>query len=89
LLGAMRASGIPARLSRDAGRYVCNYAYWRALTLAGRKGGPLVQFIHVPRLGVGAHAKRNKKYRAPPFHTALTAAENLLIALIAARRSRR
>jgi pyroglutamyl-peptidase len=34
LLGAMRPSGFPARLSRDAGRYLCNYAYWRALERA-------------------------------------------------------
>jgi len=34
LLGAVRSSAVPARLSRDAGRYLCNYAYWRAL--AGR-----------------------------------------------------
>ena len=31
LLGALRRIPIPARVSRDAGRYLCNYAYWRAL----------------------------------------------------------
>jgi pyroglutamyl-peptidase len=89
LLGAMRASGIPARLSRDAGRYVCNYSYWRALTLAGDRGGPLVQFIHIPRLEFDAARKRKRKHNRPSFSAALAAAENLLIALIAARRSRR
>jgi len=89
LLAAARASRMPARLSRDAGRYVCNYSYWRALELAGRGSRPLVVFIHIPRLGLGFHLKRKRKYRPPPFHTALAAAENLLIALVAARRQQR
>ena len=86
LLAAARTSRMPARLSRDAGRYVCNYSYWRALELAGRGSRPLIVFIHIPRLGFGSHPKRKRKNRAPPFHTALAAAENLLIALVAARR---
>jgi pyroglutamyl-peptidase len=89
LLGAVRASGVPARVSRDAGRYVCNYAYWRALGSADYQGGPLVQFVHIPRIGFDARPKRKQKSRPPPLRVALTAAENLLIALIAARRSRR
>jgi len=31
LLGALGGCPIPARLSRDAGRYLCNYTYWRTL----------------------------------------------------------
>jgi pyroglutamyl-peptidase len=89
LLAAARASTIPARLSRDAGRYVCNYSYWRALTLADRKGGPLVQFVHIPRIEFAAARKRKRKLRQASFAAVLMAAENLLIALIAARRSRR
>jgi pyroglutamyl-peptidase len=86
LLAVARASRIPARLSHDAGRYVCNYAYWHALALAGRRGGALVQFIHIPRLACEPRRKRARKYRSPSFHTALAAAENLLIALMAAHR---
>ena len=52
LLGAVRSSAVPARLSRDAGRYLCNYAYWRALEQASA-GRPLVQFIHIPRVLCG------------------------------------
>jgi pyroglutamyl-peptidase len=89
LLAAARANGMPSRLSRDAGRYVCNYSYWRALELAGRGRYPLVQFVHIPRLSFGSRPKRKQKYRAPPFHEALAAAEDLLIALIAARRQHR
>jgi pyroglutamyl-peptidase len=86
LLAAARATRMPSRLSHDAGRYVCNYSYWRALALAGRQSGPLVQFIHIPRLAFEPRRKRARKYRSPPFHAALAAAENLLIALMAAHR---
>ena len=43
---AMRGAGAPARVSRDAGRFVCNHFYFLLLRhLAGR-----AVFIHVPRL---------------------------------------
>ncbi len=75
LLGAVRARGFPARLSRDAGRYLCNYAYWRALERA-RSGRPLVQFVHIPPVRPGR----------PQFGRLVAAAETLLIALMAASR---
>jgi pyroglutamyl-peptidase len=84
LLGAVRASAVPARLSRDAGRYLCNYAYWRALERS-RDGRPLVQFVHIPGVSRGPH--RLWRGRRPPRLGALVgAAERLLIALIAASR---
>ena len=84
LLGAVRARAVPARLSRDAGRYLCNYAYWRALERA-HAGRPLVQFVHIPRVAVGP--RRQRRGRHPPSLNALVAAsERLLIALIAASR---
>ena len=50
LLHALRQAGVPARLSRDAGRYLCNAlacaVYFRAKTL----GRPqLAAFVHIPR----------------------------------------
>jgi len=49
LLHAVRATGIDARLSRDAGAYLCNYLSWRAIEATQRPGGPaLASFIHVP-----------------------------------------
>jgi pyroglutamyl-peptidase len=86
LLAAARGSRMPARASRDAGRYVCNYSYWRALALAGRGSSPLVQFIHIPRVRFEPRRKRKHKHRAPTFGIVLAAAENVLIAMIAARR---
>jgi pyroglutamyl-peptidase len=84
LLGALRTSGFPARLSRDAGRYLCNYAYWRALERAG-ESRPLVQFIHIPPMQLKPRRQRRKRQRLA-FSRLLAAAEMLLIALIAASR---
>ena len=83
LLGAVRSSAVPTRLSRDAGRYLCNYAYWRALEQA-RDGRPLVQFIHIPRVLCGS--RRRPGRRPPRLDTLVAAGERLLIALIAASR---
>ena len=39
------------RFSRDAGRYVCNYVFWRALEMQRRQRSErLAAFIHVPNL---------------------------------------
>jgi pyroglutamyl-peptidase len=49
LLRAARLTGIDARLSRDAGAYLCNYLSWRAIEATRKPGGPaLASFIHVP-----------------------------------------
>ena len=51
LLRAACESGVPARLSRDAGRYLCNALLWRELEALAKNGGPrVVAFVHVPRL---------------------------------------
>lgn len=88
LLGALRASGLEARLSRDAGRYLCNYAYWQALQQAGRDR-PLIQFIHVPAVRLMPRRRRGSGQRrlnrpSPAFARLVTAAEMLLVALAAA-----
>jgi pyroglutamyl-peptidase len=84
LLGALRTSGFPARLSRDAGRYLCNYAYWRALERA-RGSEPLVQFVHIPHVRLEPRRRRRDRRRLS-FPPLLAAAEMVLIALIAASR---
>lgn len=48
LLAAARRTRGPAALSRDAGRYLCNYLCWRALEYSARPDGPLAAFVHVP-----------------------------------------
>jgi pyroglutamyl-peptidase len=85
LLGAARGGSVPVTLSRDAGRYLCNYAYWRALEGA-QNGRPLVQFVHVPLLRRDRESRRRRRgqYRLLSLDQAAAACERLLIALVAA-----
>jgi len=85
LLNALRRTALPARLSRDAGAYLCNYAYWRALKSV-RGGRPLVQFVHIPWPGATPPRRASSLPSAPPLSQLVAAGENLLIALIAASR---
>jgi pyroglutamyl-peptidase len=58
LLRAALASGIDARLSRDAGSYLCNYLSWRAIEATQQEDGPrLAAFIHVPLLARDGNAR--------------------------------
>jgi pyroglutamyl-peptidase len=76
LLRAALASRIDARLSRDAGSYLCNYLSWRAIEATRREGGPrLAAFIHVPLLA------RDGTARAPggiTLETLVDAGEGML-----------
>jgi pyroglutamyl-peptidase len=89
LLAAAKGAGIDARLSRDAGRYVCNYIYWRALESAARAGGPrLAVFVHVPevcrpksRTSDPRRARARRGYTLPVL---VRAGEAILRAVIAA-----
>lgn len=94
LLGAARASQVranqggtrqvPVRLSRDAGRYLCNYIYWRALQQTPRSR-PLVQFVHIPAVVSGRRLRRHGQTRRPPsLAQLLSVAERLLVELAAA-----
>jgi pyroglutamyl-peptidase len=52
LLTAIKASGLPAGLSHDAGNYLCNYLCWRAAEASTQPGGPkFAAFVHVPLPG--------------------------------------
>jgi pyroglutamyl-peptidase len=85
LVGAIRARRVPARLSRDAGRYLCNYIYWRALERAS-KGRPLVQFVHIPAVSLKARRKPGGRQHSLTLAEVIRAGESLLIALAAASR---
>jgi len=84
LLNTLHRAALPARLSRDAGTYLCNYAYWHALQ--GVRGGqPLVQFVHIP--WTSALPRRGTfTRRAPPLSRLVSGCEQLLIALITSSR---
>jgi pyroglutamyl-peptidase len=89
LLAAVRGAKVPARASRDAGRYLCNYVYWRALEQANG-ATPLVAFVHIPAMNQNRRPRRRpgkrRKYRPPSLAQLVAAAERLLIALVAASR---
>ena len=49
LLRAAKSDGLPARLSQNAGDYLCNYLYWRVLAAAEQGKCPKkAVFVHVP-----------------------------------------
>jgi len=87
---AARNARTPARLSFDAGKYLCNFAYWRALELARNRGG-LVQFVHVPNAPRRDASMRSsgRKRRRPNAADLLRAGEAILLALLVASRTRR
>jgi pyroglutamyl-peptidase len=64
LVRAARTAGVAAAPSRNAGTYLCNYVYWRALEAAAGPDGPgLVIFIHVPPTRVAKARKKLVKRR--------------------------
>jgi pyroglutamyl-peptidase len=82
LLAAARASRTPTRLSRDAGRYLCNYVYWRALEAS--RSGTLAQFIHIPPV---PRVPRPPGRKRRMTQAALArAGEAILLALLTAQR---
>jgi pyroglutamyl-peptidase len=86
LLAAVRAQRLPARLSHSAGRYLCNFAYWRALALTD-DAAPFVQFVHVPTVRLSP--MRPAAQRRLTSGDLMRAGEAVLMALIVAARTRR
>jgi len=82
LFAASRASRTPTRLSRDAGRYLCNYVYWRALEAS--RSGTLAQFIHIPP--VARNPRRPARKRRISQAALARAGEAILLALLTAQR---
>jgi pyroglutamyl-peptidase len=84
LLATVRTMRIPVMLSRDAGRYLCNYLCWRASEAADRKELRLAAFIHVPP--VARTVRRPNKRKALTLDDFSLAAGQLLLAVAAAAR---
>jgi pyroglutamyl-peptidase len=97
LVAAMRATGMAAALSRDAGSYLCNYLCWRAGEAAERKGGPrLTAFVHVPNVHATrvhlptAHRLYRQRARPPStFDDLIRAGEAIMRAVLSAAHTRR
>ncbi len=90
LLQAAAKAHVPVRLSHDAGGYICNLAYWRALSFVPADvPSPLVQFVHVPRLPSPSRPRRKTGKRRLSFAGLLRAGEAVLGVLVAQARTRR
>ena len=86
---AARRADAPVRLSIDAGKYVCNFAYWQALELA-RDCGALAQFVHVPKVrGPQGRKARFGAKRQLTEADLLRAAEAILVAMLRVVRERK
>jgi pyroglutamyl-peptidase len=60
IVQALKAEGIPARLSLSAGAYLCNYAFYCAAHLSKHSGGrTLVGFLHIPATPEMAAKRKN------------------------------
>jgi pyroglutamyl-peptidase len=84
LVKAARSAGVAAVRSRNAGTYLCNYVYWRALEAAAKPNGPgLVIFIHVPPVGVNKRPKRRRNgKRRPTLADLVRAGEAVVLAMV-------
>lgn len=86
LISAARSTGVKTMLSRDAGRYLCNYLCWRAAEVAGAPNGPKVAaFVHVPQV-----RRTGVRRRSPlTFQRLVRAGEAIVLAAVAAARTAR
>ncbi len=83
MLTAAHSARAPIELSRDAGRYLCNYLCWRAVEVTQKVGGPrLAVFIHVPAIP-RAVRPRSKRHRMT-LDDMTRAGSRVLLALAAA-----
>jgi pyroglutamyl-peptidase len=86
---AGRSHGIKCEFSRDAGRYVCNYAFWQALETRAGNAQRLAAFIHIPNIKP-ATARRGRARRPLPNLADLTrTAAAILASLVAAYKRER
>lgn len=81
LLAAARAARGKAVLSRDAGRYLCNYLCWRAREAADGGGTRLAAFVHVPPVPRNPRRAGKSRWSSADL---LRAGQNVLMALAAA-----
>jgi pyroglutamyl-peptidase len=87
LLGAAERTRVPVVLSCDAGKYVCNFLYWRALENRFQNGvAPLVVFVHVPKLQLIPRPSRRARRQRLRLNDLVRAGEAILLSLVSAAR---
>jgi pyroglutamyl-peptidase len=85
---AARAAGVPAVVSHDAGRYLCNYLCWRVCETAARDKVPrLFAFVHVPRVARMTSPKGRLPRRPYVFEDLVRAGEAIALAAVRAARA--
>ena len=83
LLRAADGTGIDARPSRDAGRYLCNYLSWRAIEATGDDTGPrLAAFVHVPLIARNRAPQRQGATHRITLEALVDAGEAMLLELV-------
>jgi pyroglutamyl-peptidase len=82
LLRAALATGVDARASRDAGRYLCNYLSWRAIEATRNADGPsLAAFVHIPLVPRDGGSQGKQGHRITPEQLA-DAGEAVLLEMV-------
>jgi pyroglutamyl-peptidase len=82
LLAAARATRVKTIFSRDAGNYLCNYVYWRALEAAAAPGGPRrAVFVHVPRVAARSRRRAGTKRSKFTLNALVRVADAILAAV--------
>lgn len=84
LVEALRKAQVPARFSRDTGRYVCNASYWRMLGAMPK--ATEVVFIHIPL--PAKHGVR-KRYPRPTMDAMTRGVTGVIRSMMARARFRR
>jgi pyroglutamyl-peptidase len=83
LLRAAVGTGIDARVSRDAGSYLCNYLSGRAIAATCGDDGPrLAAFVHVPPLARGGASPRKGATHRITLEELVDAGEAMLLEMV-------
>lgn len=81
------SSGVDARLSRNAGSYLCNYLSWRAIEATRNDGGPrLAAFVHVPLVARAGTPRRAGHEHRLTLDELVDAGEVMMMEMIAQTR---
>ncbi len=87
---AARKARIQTVISRDAGRYLCNYLSWRAIEATAWPAGPsFAAFIHVPKLWQATVRRSAQGARAWRMRDLLRGGQAILLAAAAETRRRK
>jgi pyroglutamyl-peptidase len=79
IVDALRAQGIPAATSRDAGRFLCNHVFYALMRVLAERTGGRGGFVHVPLLPEQALERATPTV---PLSTLVQAARSILAAAI-------